>query len=82
MKIGIAGTGRMGAAMAVRLMNCGHELTVWNRTAEKTAALAAAGAKVAVTPAVPNNVRLQLPVPLQPPVQPVKTDCMSGTAVS
>ena len=51
MKIGIAGTGRMGAAMAVRLMNCGHELTVWNRTAEKTAALAAAGANVAATPA-------------------------------
>lgn len=51
MKIGIAGTGRMGAAMASRLMNCGHELTVWNRTAEKTGALAAAGAKVAATPA-------------------------------
>ena len=51
MKIGIAGTGRMGSAMAVRLMNCGHELTVWNRTAGKTTALAVAGAKVAATPA-------------------------------
>jgi 3-hydroxyisobutyrate dehydrogenase len=51
MKIGIAGTGRMGAAMALRLMDAGHELTVWNRTAEKTKALAAAGAKVAVSPA-------------------------------
>ncbi|HSN40492.1 MAG TPA: NAD(P)-dependent oxidoreductase [Burkholderiales bacterium] len=51
MKIGIAGTGRMGAAMAGRLLNCGHELIVWNRTSEKTGPLAAAGAKVAATPA-------------------------------
>ena len=51
MKIGIAGTGRMGAAIAQRLLSLGHEVTVWNRTAEKTRALAAAGAKVAATPA-------------------------------
>lgn len=50
MKIGVVGTGRMGSAMASRLMHCGHELTVWNRTAEKTRALAAAGAKVATLP--------------------------------
>ena len=50
MKIGIAGTGRMGTAIAQRLMSVGHELTVWNRTAEKTQPLAAAGAKVAATP--------------------------------
>jgi len=51
MKVGIAGTGRMGAAIAARLMDLGHELTVWNRTAEKTKELAAAGAKVAASPA-------------------------------
>ena len=51
MKVGIAGTGRMGAAIAVRLMGLGHELTVWNRTPEKTKDLAAAGAEVAATPA-------------------------------
>ena len=51
MKIGIAGTGRMGAAIAQRLLGLGHEVTVWNRTTEKTRALAAAGAKVATTPA-------------------------------
>ena len=39
MKVGIAGTGRMGAAIAQRLMERGHELTVWNRTPEKTKAL-------------------------------------------
>ena len=51
MKIGIAGTGRMGAAMTLRLMDVGHELLVWNRTIEKTKALAAAGARIAVSPA-------------------------------
>ena len=51
MKIGIVGTGRMGAAMASRLMSLGHEVTVWSRTADKTKPLAAAGAKVAATPA-------------------------------
>jgi hypothetical protein len=33
MKIGIAGTGRMGSAIAQRLIECGHAVTVWNRTA-------------------------------------------------
>jgi 3-hydroxyisobutyrate dehydrogenase len=51
MKIGIAGTGRMGAAIALRLIEVGHELTVWNRTPGKTKYAAAAGAKVAATPA-------------------------------
>src|SRR5947207_1035695 len=51
LKIGIAGTGRMGAAVASRLLNVGHGVTVWNRTRAKTAALAAAGAGVAATPA-------------------------------
>jgi len=50
MKIGIAGTGRMGAAIAGRVLRLGHEVAVWNRTLKKTAALAAAGAKVAATP--------------------------------
>jgi 3-hydroxyisobutyrate dehydrogenase len=50
LKIGIAGTGRMGAAMAQRLMSLGHEVSVWNRSKEKTKPLAEAGAKVAATP--------------------------------
>jgi 3-hydroxyisobutyrate dehydrogenase len=51
MKIGIAGTGRMGEAIGFRLMGLGHELTVWNRTAGKMKALADAGAGVAASPA-------------------------------
>ncbi|HXM83339.1 MAG TPA: NAD(P)-dependent oxidoreductase [Burkholderiales bacterium] len=39
MRIGIAGTGRMGAAIAQRLSGLGHELTVWNRTPDKARAL-------------------------------------------
>src|SRR5262245_41807137 len=41
----------MGAAIAQRFLSLGHEVTVWNRTVEKTKPLAAAGAKVAGTPA-------------------------------
>jgi 3-hydroxyisobutyrate dehydrogenase len=51
MKIGIAGTGRMGTAIALRLLELGNEITVWNRAPEKTAVAAAAGAAVAPTPA-------------------------------
>ena len=51
MRIGIAGLGVMGAAVAARLMEVGHEVTVWNRTPGKTKALTDAGAKVAATPA-------------------------------
>jgi len=50
-RIAFMGTGLMGGPMAMRLLAAGHALTVWNRTAEKTQALAAAGARVAPTPA-------------------------------
>ena len=51
MHIGIAGIGNMGSNIGARLMEVGHKLTVWNRTAEKTKPLADAGAAVAKTPA-------------------------------
>ena len=51
MHIGIAGIGNMGSSIGARLMEFGHTLTVWNRTAEKTKPLADAGAAVAQTPA-------------------------------
>ncbi|HET8869439.1 MAG TPA: NAD(P)-dependent oxidoreductase [Aquabacterium sp.] len=49
--ISLLGCGLMGTPMARRLLNHGYSLTVWNRTAEKADALAAAGAQVAKTPA-------------------------------
>jgi 3-hydroxyisobutyrate dehydrogenase len=50
MKIGIAGLGRMGAAIAKRMIEVGHEVVVWNRNQEKTRPLAELGAAVAATP--------------------------------
>jgi 3-hydroxyisobutyrate dehydrogenase len=51
MQIGVAGLGAMGGAIAARLMEAGHQVTVWNRTAAKCKPLAEAGAKVADSPA-------------------------------
>jgi 3-hydroxyisobutyrate dehydrogenase len=51
MQIGIAGLGRMGAAVGARLMEVGHALTVWNRRPEKAKPLVDAGATLAATPA-------------------------------
>jgi 3-hydroxyisobutyrate dehydrogenase len=50
MQIGVAGLGRMGAAMAARLMEVGHTVTVWNRTPGKAKPLVDAGAKLTETP--------------------------------
>jgi 3-hydroxyisobutyrate dehydrogenase len=50
MQIGVAGLGRMGAAIAARLMEVGHTLVVWNRTPGKAKALIDAGAKLAEMP--------------------------------
>ena len=51
MKVGIAGLGRMGAAIAKRLTEVGHEVTVWNRNAEKIEPLVKVGARRAASPA-------------------------------
>lgn len=48
MRIGVAGIGKMGAAIAARLIEVGHDVTVWNRTPDK--AKAVAGASPAATP--------------------------------
>jgi 3-hydroxyisobutyrate dehydrogenase len=50
MDIGFCGTGRMGAAMVLRLMDQGHRLTVWNRTEAKAKPLVERGARWAKTP--------------------------------
>jgi 3-hydroxyisobutyrate dehydrogenase len=50
MKVGVAGLGRMGNAIARRLIEVGHEITVWNRSPEKIGPLADLGAAVAATP--------------------------------
>jgi len=50
-RIGFVGLGTMGGGMARNLLAKGHALTVWNRSAERTAALVAAGATAAARPA-------------------------------
>jgi 3-hydroxyisobutyrate dehydrogenase-like beta-hydroxyacid dehydrogenase len=47
MKVGFIGLGNMGAGMAARLVEAGHDVTVYNRTASKARALAERGARMA-----------------------------------
>src|SRR3954447_902303 len=51
MKIAFLGTGIMGAPMARHLVEGGHDVAVWNRTAEKARPLGELGARVAADPA-------------------------------
>src|SRR5262249_2037041 len=49
-RVAVLGLGLMGGGMAKRLLSAGFPLTVYNRTADRTASLAAKGATVASTP--------------------------------
>ena len=51
MKVGFIGLGNMGLPMAANLLKAGHELTVYNRTAQKANTLVKEGARLAKTPA-------------------------------
>ncbi|RTR05957.1 NAD(P)-dependent oxidoreductase [Halomonas nitroreducens] len=46
-RLGFIGIGLMGDPMTRRLLVAGFDVTVWNRSADKTAGVAAAGARVA-----------------------------------
>jgi 3-hydroxyisobutyrate dehydrogenase-like beta-hydroxyacid dehydrogenase len=50
-KLAFLGLGQMGTPMAMRLLEAGHDLTVWNRTSAKTTPLVQQGASVAASPA-------------------------------
>ena len=49
-KLGYLGLGMMGLPMARRLLNAGHDVLVWNRSAAKAKALIEPGAKLAADP--------------------------------
>lgn len=49
MRIGFIGLGNMGAAMAANLLTAGHDVTAYNRSPDKVAALAALGARPAAS---------------------------------
>ena len=50
MRVAFLGLGKMGAGMASRLIAAGHAVSVYNRTAERTAPFAKLGARVATSP--------------------------------
>jgi 3-hydroxyisobutyrate dehydrogenase len=50
MRIAIAGVGKMGASIALRLRETGHDVHVWNRTAARLAPLVEAGCTAAPSP--------------------------------
>lgn len=50
MRIGIAGTGKMGGTIARRLASLGHEVSVWNRTRARAEPLLTEGIGWAETP--------------------------------
>lgn len=50
MRIGFLGLGQMGAAIAANLLRTGNAVTVWNRSAERTAPLVELGAVAAANP--------------------------------
>ena len=49
MQIGVAGVGKMGAAIAAHLVEVGHQVTVRNRSADKAKPLAAFGLGIVVS---------------------------------
>ncbi len=51
MKLTFLGLGIMGSRMAHNCLAAGHDLTIWNRSADKAAALVAQGARLATSPA-------------------------------
>jgi len=50
-RLAFCGLGRMGAPMAGRLLEAGHDLVVWNRSPERASALVERGASAAPSPA-------------------------------
>jgi 3-hydroxyisobutyrate dehydrogenase len=50
MRVAVLGLGRMGAPIAERLVEAGHELSVWNRSPGPAEAFARRGVRVVATP--------------------------------
>ena len=48
-KIGVCGTGKMGSEIIKRLLECGQEVSVWNRTQSKANLLIDHGASVSTS---------------------------------
>ena len=91
MKIGVAGTGRMGAAIAARLKAAGHEVAVWNRTAAKARSLGfpviesprglADASEVVISMLADGEAVLETPLS-ESPVEATRTTSASGRLIA
>lgn len=81
MKVGFIGIGVMGGPMALNILKHGHELTVYDRSAEAVARLVAAGARAAASPkdvgAASEIVVTMLPLP-----QHVEEVCLGADGIA
>ena len=79
--LGFIGVGRMGGPMASRLLDAGHQLCIYDVSAEATAPFAARGATLAASPAEVASqaeiVLVSLPTP-----DIVRTVALGGKAAS
>ncbi len=87
MQLALIGLGRMGQGLTKRLLDAGHDVVTWNRSAEPMAEAAAAGATTTDSPVAaarqltaPRVVWVMLPsVNKEHPDQPTVTDDMLHT---
>jgi 3-hydroxyisobutyrate dehydrogenase-like beta-hydroxyacid dehydrogenase len=77
-KVAVVGLGGMGSRIARRLIDAGHELTVWNRTAAKAEAL---GVPIAKSPAeAASRAEVVITMVADPPALEAVTDGPAGVA--
>jgi 3-hydroxyisobutyrate dehydrogenase-like beta-hydroxyacid dehydrogenase len=77
-RVAVIGLGGMGSRIAKRLLDGGHELTVWNRSPEKAEAL---GAPLAASPAeAASEAEVLITMVADPPALAAVTEGLEGVA--
>ena len=76
--VGFVGLGAMGSRMARRLVDAGHDVAVWNRSADKTRELVDAGATAAASPAAATRSELVIVMVSDPQALEAVTDAPDG----
>jgi 3-hydroxyisobutyrate dehydrogenase-like beta-hydroxyacid dehydrogenase len=65
MTVTVIGLGEMGSALATALLDAGHQVTVWNRSKDKTEPLVVKGARLAESPEAAANAASLLIINVQ-----------------